>query len=869
MKKSILIVIMLLHVLAVYSRHVAGGELYYYCLGAGNPTAAGKPTANYRITLRLFRDCSSSGPQLESEQVIVGVYANSMLVKSVPLPFQSPVSRISLNTANFPCLTGQVNVCYEIGIYMADVNLEVNDVGYTLARLGCCRVDRISNLAVATNVGSNYVTRIPGTNSLPTGFNNSPQFLVKDTALVCANKPFTLNFGAVDSDGDELSYSFCEAFTSGSGSNNAQPPASLFPTPLPYQFPYSGSNPLGSRVVINSATGIISGIAPPEGTYVVNVCINESRNGKVFSEHRKDFILKVQNCELIEADLPDKIIQCKDFSVYLENGSAAAGITSYLWEMGDKAQTTFKTPTVNFTYADTGIYKAKLSITGPKGCLGYDSTIVMVYPGFQPGFLFKGNCYNNPVFFTDKTTSKYGTVNYWKWYFGDETTDDDTSLLQNPKYQYASPSVKIIRLITGDSRGCIDSLEKSFDVADKPVLQLPFRDTLICSIDTLQLQVLNTGSFQWTPTTRMLRANSDSPLVFPLTTTQYKVTLTDNGCTNTDSILVRVLEFISVYAGKDTTICAGDPVQLQTKTEALNFIWRSSSGEPVLNIKNPIVQPKTTTQYFITANLGKCEDKDTVQVKTVPYPIANAGKDTIICFGEKVILRGKAVGSRFLWSPTGTLSNPKSLQPIAITYVNTQYILTVSDTLGCNKSVSDTVFITVAPPVRAFAGNDTAILVNQPLPLSATGGSLFSWSPEYGLNNPSINNPVVLIKDPIDSIRYRVTVNVPGGCSATDDILIKIFNTGPEIFIPSAFTPNQDGLNDILKPFTVGIKELLYFSVFNRWGQVVYTGKDTKKGWDGKLAGLPQPAGTYVYTAEGVDFEGKRILRKGTTVLIR
>ena len=83
-------VIMLLHVWAAYSRHVAGGELYYYYLGAGNPTAAGKPTANYRITLRLFRDCASSGPQLESEQVTVGIYANSQLVKSVPLPLQPP-----------------------------------------------------------------------------------------------------------------------------------------------------------------------------------------------------------------------------------------------------------------------------------------------------------------------------------------------------------------------------------------------------------------------------------------------------------------------------------------------------------------------------------------------------------------------------------------------------------------------------------------------------------------------------------------------------------------------------------------------------------------------------------------------------------
>jgi hypothetical protein len=186
-----------------------------------------------------------------------------------------------------------------------------------MARLGCCRVDRISNLAVASNVGSNYVTRIPGTAALPVGTNSSPQFLVKDTALVCANKPFTLDFGAVDEDQDQLTYSFCDAFTSGSNSNNSQPPANLIPSPLPYLSPYSGMSPLGGRVTINAATGIISGIAPPEGSYVVNVCIFESRNGKIISEHRKDFILKVQNCELIEADLPDKIIQCLSYILHI------------------------------------------------------------------------------------------------------------------------------------------------------------------------------------------------------------------------------------------------------------------------------------------------------------------------------------------------------------------------------------------------------------------------------------------------------------------------------------------------------------------------------------------------------------------------
>jgi gliding motility-associated-like protein len=869
MKKGIVFILLLLSTTEIFARHIAGGELFYTYIGAGSPTPTGKPTANYRVTLRLFRDCASSGPQLESEQVNVGIYANGALVRPLPLTIQLPVNRISLNTDNFPCLSGQINVCYEVGVYVSDVNLEVNAEGYTLARLGCCRVDRISNLSVATNVGSNYVTRIPGTAALPVGKNSSPQFFVKDTALVCANKQFKLNFGASDEDQDELIYSFCDAFTSGSNSNNTQPPANLIPSPLPYLSPYSGTSPLGARVTINAATGIISGIAPPEGSYVVNVCIFESRNGKIISEHRKDFILKVQNCELIEADLPDKIIQCKDFLVHFENGSYSSGITSYQWEMGDKAQTKFNTPTVDFTYADTGRYMARLNITGPKGCQGVDSTLVLVYPGFVPGFSVSGNCYNNPVFFTDKTTSRFGSVNFWKWNFGDDTTEADTAIIKNPNYLYAAPSNKSIRLVTGDNRGCIDSLELTFSLADKPILQLPFIDTLICSIDTLRLSILNSGTFQWTPTTRMLNPNTDSPLVFPLKTTLYRVTLTDNGCTNTDSVLVRVLDFIKVFAGKDTIICAGDPAQLNIQTEALNFLWKSSSGEIVSPVKNPIVQPKSNTQYFITANLGKCEDKDTIHVKTVPYPISNAGRDTIVCFGEKIQLKGKITGSKYLWSPSGTLSNPAILQPIAVTYTSTYYVLSVSDTLGCKKTVRDTVLVTVALPVKAFAGNDTAILVNQPLQLTASGGTLYSWSPEFGLSNPSIPNPIALIQDPIDSIRYRVKVSVPGGCSASDDILIKIFNSGPDIFIPSAFTPNQDGLNDILKPFPVGIQQFLYFTVYNRWGQVMYTSKEINKGWDGKFSGLPQPPGTYVFSAEGIDYLGKRILKKGTTVLIR
>ncbi|MCW3087586.1 MAG: cell surface protein, partial [Sediminibacterium sp.] len=183
--------------------------------------------------------------------------------------------------------------------------------------------------------------------------------------------------------------------------------------------------------------------------------------------------------------------------------------------------------------------------------------------------------------------------------------------------------------------------------------------------------------------------------------------------------------------------------------------------------------------------------------------------------------------------------------------------------------VRDTMIITVSPPVLANAGRDTAILPSQPLQLNATGGSRYTWSPEWGMNDPSISNPVVILDDPSDSITYRVRVYSSEGCYADDDIIVRFYRSEPEILVPSAFTPNSDGKNDILRPITLGITTLHYFRVYNRWGQLLYTSTETGTGWDGTHNGVKQPGGAYVYTAEGKDFRGKTIYRKGTAVLIR
>ncbi len=863
---------LLLSTLSAMARHVAGGELYYEYLGSGTSPN----TSNYRITLRLFRECSSPGPLLENERVNVGIYDNSALVSELSLPMQGSVSRLRLKTELFQCLVGNPEVCYEVAIYTNVISLVNNQNGYVLSRLGCCRIDRISNLAIPLSVGSNYITRIPGTSSLPEGqHNNSPQFRVRDTALVCTNKKFVLDFGAIDADKDDLTYFFCEGFTAASGSNNTPVPRTLSLEPLSYASPFNGNQPLGNKVSIDPVTGIISGTAPPGGQYVVSVCITEWRNGVAIAEHRKDFILKVDDCDLIEADLPDKIIKCDNNTVLFQNGSTSSAITSYAWEFGvPSSPNNFSTqPTPTFVYTDTGRYMAHLTVTGPEGCIGTDSTEVLVYPGFKTDFNSTGNCFQNPYLFQDATTTVYGIVNKWKWDFGVDTSLTDISSVKNPSYKYAKGMSVPVTLVSESSKGCIDSIQKIITIRDKPLIGLPFKDTVICSIDSLLIPVNGAGTFSWLPNTNMLAANTNRPTVFPKDTTKYIVTMLENGCVNTDTITVNVVAFITVQLGPDTTICQTDAIILRPNTLASSFAWTPAVSLNDPTTRNPVATPLTSTTYTVTGNLGRCQATDQINIRVAPYPRVDIlTRDTVICYGNRVQLNGSFTGTQYRWLPTASLFNAASLNPLAGPSLSTVYTLLVRDTLsGCPKTVADSVRINVIPIIQVNAGRDTTIVPDQPLQLQAivSSGNQYRWSPGLGLSGTTILNPVVHLGDDVDSIVYRLRVSDQGGCYGEDDIKIRVYKGNPDILVPSAFTPNADGTNDIFKPITIGITQLQYFRIYNRWGQLLYSTNEQGEGWDGSYKGLKQGSGTYVYMTQGTDFAGKIVFRKGTVVLIR
>jgi gliding motility-associated-like protein len=137
------------------------------------------------------------------------------------------------------------------------------------------------------------------------------------------------------------------------------------------------------------------------------------------------------------------------------------------------------------------------------------------------------------------------------------------------------------------------------------------------------------------------------------------------------------------------------------------------------------------------------------------------------------------------------------------------------------------------------------------------------------LNRTNIKNPIGMYDGSVDSVVYKVVITNENNCADSAYVTVKIFDTHPQIFVPTAFTPNGDGLNDYFRPIAVGISKFDYFRVFNRWGQLVFSTNVNERGWDGRIGGKDQASGTYVWIVHGTDYTGKQVFAKGTVVLIR
>lgn len=354
----------------------------------------------------------------------------------------------------------------------------------------------------------------------------------------------------------------------------------------------------------------------------------------------------------------------------------------------------------------------------------------------------------------------------------------------------------------------------------------------------------------------------------------YTVTVKDNlGCSTTFPATVLLGSNFTMTKQTDATICESKSTQLALISNATQYTWTPSTGLSSTTVFNPVANPVVTTEYYVTATLGRCSDKDTVIVNVNAAPIPNAGTDGFICYGQTYPMQASG-GSQYSWSPVTYLDNASLANPVSAAPKDFTYTLSiVSDINGCASLVTDQVFIDVTPPikVKTFPYDSVGYSGDQFQLLAVPSDSdviNYSWSPTRGLSDPTIANPIVTVGIVGDVVQYRVVASTIAGCKGEGFVTVRVYK-GPDIYVPTGFTPNNDGKNDRFTPFPVGIKSYKYFRVFNRWGQLIFSTSKLNDGWDGKINGRDQPGGVYLWMIDGVTKDDKKITKKGTITLIR
>jgi hypothetical protein len=423
---------------AAWAIHGKGGYLIYEYLGDGS--AAG--TSKYKITVLHYVNCQEV--QYETGVVYIGVFDAATKVLRQRITANTFISEAVRKQTFDACINPPPIVCFYKFTYTATVDLPDNNTGYILTEQECCRAQNIINVANSGQTGSTNTNTIPGViNGVSYRNNSSPVPALKDTAVICHNSYFQIDFGSTDPDGDVLTYFFCNAEAGGTITNRQpDPPAPPPYRPISYTPGYSGSSPLGSSVKIDNATGLISGIAPGKlGQYVIAVCISEFRNGVQIGTTKKEVLVTVADCQLTAATLKPEYINCDSFSMRFENESFSSNVASYVWDFGVPNETNdvSNLPTPTFTYQEAGTYSVKLKVTSDAGCTDSATSTVKIYPGFKPEFDVSGSCFQSPFLFTDRTFVAYGEENSWAWNFGDVASASNTSSLQNPSHLFTRP----------------------------------------------------------------------------------------------------------------------------------------------------------------------------------------------------------------------------------------------------------------------------------------------------------------------------------------------------------------------------------------------------------------------------------------------
>ncbi len=337
------------------------------------------------------------------------------------------------------------------------------------------------------------------------------------------------------------------------------------------------------------------------------------------------------------------------------------------------------------------------------------------------------------------------------------------------------------------------------------------------------------------------------------------------------------------------TICSGGSstlVPLTSNVANTIYSWTASSlprvsgyttsGTDTIPVQTIISTGNAidTVTYTITPTANGCRGPIIKYVITIlPKPIATITVTPVRTCAPATInfTNTSKFANTWEWYLNGTLFSSDSIPPTLNISTPNNYVFTLVaiNSLGCGiDSMSKTVVVsnTTRPAMEYPRINAVKGLAVQ---LNAMGGGIaYAWSPSTGLDNPNIKNPTFLLNSNVDSIIYSVKIIDTTGCPITDRQVVWMFNK-PGVHMPTAFTPNGDGINDLFIPVFSSNIRVKYLRIFDRWGKLIFETIDMTRGWDGTINGIPSPMSTYVWVISAIDTYGNDIVKKGSVTLIR
>ncbi len=577
---------------------------------------------------------------------------------------------------------------------------------------------------------------------------------------------------------------------------------------------------------------------------------------------------------------PTPQIQTQSVSMCAGAGAvvAVSGADAYIWNPANGVTST-STGIYNLNPAATTTY----TITGNNnqtGCSNDTSITVSVYPKPLANFIAPpSQCANNNIFnFVSNASINAGSITSTLWRF--QENQIASGIVSS--HAFPGPGTYNVKLIVTSDRGCKDSTSRTVELKPIPIVNVVSNGPLVfCAGNTVNLTATiqsssPVSSIQWSNQSgNIIGANSNS--LFVQQSGNYQVQITNAaGCEATSNISTIVSNPIpqgSINLPSQNYICEGQTTTLSCNSSAIQYQWYLNNV-PIPGANQSSINAQTPGTYglqittaagcsnFATGNI----QLNLFQKPRVAFQFAERCERLPIQFDNN---SDTSTSGAVLWQwnfGDGNYSN--AYQPIHAFSNGNNYTVTLTATsLRCpNLTATSNQLIRISSNIPGIRYPTIDAIANNITPMQARNiGNQFLWRPTVGLSNPNIRDPYFRLNMPME---YKIKITTDRGCETVDTVMTRM-QFAIDIQVPTAFTPNGDGHNDVLNVFLIGIGKLKFFRVFNRWGQLLFETRDPRQLWDGTFQGKKQPAETYVWTAQGEGTDGKTVIRRGQTILIR